>query len=61
MVRAGQLLLDPSGTDFVLATVGDIMVWLLIIVPIGLIKVYLNRGKGLITEQEEPGEVSSES
>ena len=61
MVRAGQMLLDPSGTDFVLATVGDILVWVLIIIPIGLVKVYLNRGSGLVTGQEEPSEASSES
>ena len=61
MVRAGQMLLDLSGTDFVLATVGNIFVWLLIVVPIGLIKVFLNREKGLVTVQEEPNEVASES
>ncbi|MHA2379286.1 MAG: sulfite exporter TauE/SafE family protein [Candidatus Thorarchaeota archaeon] len=61
MVRAGQMLLDPSGTDFVLATVGDVLVWLLVIIPIGIIKVYLNRRPGIVAEQVEPRDVSSNS
>ena len=58
MVRAGHMLLDPSGTDFVLATFGDVLVWLLIVVPIAAIKVYLNRTEEHVMEQEEPVEAS---
>lgn len=61
MVRAGQMLLDPSGTDFVLATLGDVLVWLLVVIPIALIKVYQNRSEELNESQKEPDESLSDS
>ncbi len=61
MVKAGQMLLDPSGTDFVLATIGDVMVWLLIVIPTAAIKVYLNRSEGHVIEQDNLGKSSYDS
>lgn len=40
MMRLGQMWLDPAGTSVLMSTIGDIIIWLLIVVPIGLFRLY---------------------
>jgi uncharacterized membrane protein YfcA len=37
MMRLGQLWLDPTGTNFLLTLLGDLIIWLLLVLAIGLI------------------------
>ncbi len=37
MMTLGHLLLDPGGSDYVLATIGDAIIWLLIGVPLWIL------------------------
>jgi uncharacterized membrane protein YfcA len=46
MMRLGQLWLDPAGISYLVSTVGDLIIWLLIVVPIGLVRlVQVRRAK----------------
>lgn len=45
MMKLGQYWLDPLEQSFSLATIGDILIWLAIIVPIGLIRLFQIRQK----------------
>jgi uncharacterized membrane protein YfcA len=38
MMKLGQIWLDPMGLDYILATIGDLIIWLIIVVPIGIAK-----------------------
>ncbi|MFW9835200.1 MAG: sulfite exporter TauE/SafE family protein [Candidatus Thorarchaeota archaeon] len=40
MMKLGQMWLDPSSTNILLSTVGDIIIWLIIVLPIGLFRLY---------------------
>ena len=40
MMRLGQMWLDPLGTSVLMSTIGDIVIWLIIVVPIGLFRLY---------------------
>ena len=40
MMKLGQMWLDPSASNILMSTVGDIIIWLLIVVPIGLFRLY---------------------
>ncbi|MGD9395542.1 MAG: sulfite exporter TauE/SafE family protein [Candidatus Thorarchaeota archaeon] len=40
MMRLGQMWLDPTGTSVLMSTIGDIVIWLIIVVPIGLFRLY---------------------
>ena len=40
MMKLGQFWLDPSRTSVLLSTLGDIIIWLLIVVPIGVFRLY---------------------
>jgi hypothetical protein len=40
MMSLGQMWLDPLNTSFLTATIGDIIIWLLIVVPIGILRLY---------------------
>ncbi|NHI90041.1 MAG: sulfite exporter TauE/SafE family protein [Candidatus Thorarchaeota archaeon] len=40
MMKLGQLWLDPSGSNVLISTAGDIIIWLAIVVPIGLFRLY---------------------
>jgi uncharacterized membrane protein YfcA len=40
MMTLGQLLLDPSRTHYILATIGDAIIWLLIGIPIWFVSAY---------------------
>ena len=39
-MKLGQMWLDPSASNILMSTVGDIIIWLLIVVPIGLFRLY---------------------
>jgi uncharacterized membrane protein YfcA len=43
MMKLGQIWLDPANQSFVIATIGDIIIWLGIIIPIGLVRFYLTK------------------
>ena len=43
MMKLGQIWLDPANQSFVVATIGDIIIWLLIVAPIGLTRFYLTK------------------
>jgi hypothetical protein len=40
MMKLGQMWMDPMGTSILVSTIGDIIIWLLIVVPIGFIRFY---------------------
>lgn len=40
MMKLGELWLDPMGTNFMIGLAGDILIWLLVVVPIGLLRFY---------------------
>ncbi len=40
MMKLGQFWLDPFNESFVIATIGDIIIWLAIVIPIGFIRFY---------------------
>lgn len=40
MMNLGQIWLDPLDTSFLMATIGDVIIWLMIVVPIGLLRLY---------------------
>jgi len=55
MMKLGQLWLDPAGTSYLISTVGDLIIWLLIVVPIGLVRlVQVRRAKGQVTGKGKP-------
>jgi len=57
MMKLGQIWLDPSGTNILMSTVGDITIWLMIVVPIGLFRLYQLRKQSTETiSQTEPDE-----
>ena len=43
MAKLGQMWLDPTGTNFLVATIGDTIIWLAIIVPIAIAKFIIFR------------------
>jgi hypothetical protein len=40
MMKLGQIWLDPTGSSILITTIGDIIIWLCIIIPIGLLRLY---------------------
>jgi uncharacterized membrane protein YfcA len=40
MMKLGQMWLDPNGTRGILSTTGDVIIWLVIVLPIGLLRLY---------------------
>ncbi len=40
MMYLGQMLMDPNNESFLMATIGDVIIWLVIIVPVGLFRLY---------------------
>jgi len=40
MMKLGQMWLDPNGVRGLLSTTGDIIIWLAIVLPIGLLRLY---------------------
>jgi hypothetical protein len=58
MMYLGQMLLDPMNQSFLIATIGDIIIWLAIIIPIGILRLYQIRSKQP-PEPQEPSDVPS--
>lgn len=59
MMQLGQMWLDPSGSRGLLSTTGDIIIWLAIIVPIGLIRLYQLRSQSPPNKPDEPCDLPS--
>ena len=57
MMRLGQIWLDPNGTRGILSTTGDVIIWLAIVVPIGLLRLYQLRKQSQSDEPEEDCEL----
>ncbi len=55
MMRLGQMWLDSAGTSVLMSTLGDIIIWLIIVVPIGLFRLYQLRKRN--SEQKKESEV----
>ena len=54
MMKLGLMWLDPTGTRGLLSTLGDVIIWLAIVVPVGLLRLYqLRRASGTL-EPVEP-------
>jgi uncharacterized membrane protein YfcA len=47
MMKLGQFWLDPLAKNYLLATIGDIIIWLIIVVPIGIAKIFYAKRHGL--------------
>ncbi|MFW9786727.1 MAG: sulfite exporter TauE/SafE family protein [Candidatus Thorarchaeota archaeon] len=47
MMRLGHMWLDPGGSDYILATIGDAIIWLLLAIPLWLLsdlqRMYIRR------------------
>ena len=54
MMKLGQIWLDPNGVRGILSTTGDVIIWLAIVLPIGLLRLYQIRQKPSLEEPEEP-------
>ncbi len=54
MMKLGQIWLDPNGTRGLLSTIGDVIIWLAIIIPIGLLRFYQIRKTAPSAETVEP-------
>ncbi len=52
MMKLGQLWLDPTGSRGLLSTIGDVIIWLAIVLPIGFLRRYQIR-------KQPPSEESS--
>jgi uncharacterized membrane protein YfcA len=63
MMRLGQMWLDPLDTSILMSTVGDLIIWLLIVVPIGLLRLYQIRKQNTVAlKLEKPSEtIATES
>ncbi|MDF1539634.1 MAG: sulfite exporter TauE/SafE family protein [Candidatus Thorarchaeota archaeon] len=53
MMYLGQMLLDPDNVSFLMATIGDLIIWLCIVVPIGLLRLYQIRKAGALQQPED--------
>ncbi|TET10208.1 MAG: sulfite exporter TauE/SafE family protein [Candidatus Thorarchaeota archaeon] len=40
MMKLGQMWLDPLDVSILMSTIGDILIWLVIVIPIGLLRFY---------------------
>jgi len=54
MMKLGQIWLDPNGIRGIISTTGDIIIWLAIVLPIGLLRLYQIRKQPSSEESEEP-------
>ncbi|TFG12824.1 sulfite exporter TauE/SafE family protein [Candidatus Thorarchaeota archaeon] len=58
MMKLGQMWLDPQNQSFTVATIGDIIIWLGIIIPIAVIRIWLARKDiAPLPETEEPCDI----
>ena len=54
MMKLGQMWLDPLGNRGLISTLGDVTIWLVIIVPVGLLRFYQIRKERGSVEAIEP-------
>jgi len=55
MMMLGQIWLDPTDTSVLMSTLGDIIIWLIIVVPVGFFRLYqIRKQSSKINNQEEP-------
>jgi uncharacterized membrane protein YfcA len=54
MMKLGLMWLDPTGTRGFLSTLGDVIIWLAIVVPVGLLRIYQLRRASGTSEPAEP-------
>lgn len=54
MMKLGQMWLDPIGNRGLLSTLGDVIIWLVIIVPVGLLRLYQLRKESSFVKPTEP-------
>jgi hypothetical protein len=40
MMKLGQMWIDPLDVSILMSTIGDIIIWLVIVIPIGLLRFY---------------------
>ena len=60
MMKLGQIWLDPLETNVLMSTIGDIFIWLIIILPIGLFRLYQIRKQSAgDDENRAPSEIST--
>jgi uncharacterized membrane protein YfcA len=45
MMEIGKLLFDPAGTNYTLEILGDVIIWLGIVIPIALLRIYQTRNE----------------
>ena len=57
MMRLGQMWLDPDGTRGVVSTLGDITIWLVIVLPIGIFRLYQIRKQKPHEDTIEPCDI----
>lgn len=55
MMKLGQMWLDPMDTSILISTIGDVIIWLMIVIPIGFLRLYQIRKQPTVSaEPEEP-------
>lgn len=59
MMKLGQLWLDPAGTSYLVSTVGDLIIWLLIVLPVGLLRLVQVRRAKVKGQAAGKGKLSS--
>jgi uncharacterized membrane protein YfcA len=60
MMKLGQMWLDPTGTSVLMSTIGDIIIWLIIVIPIGLFRLYqLRKRPETLVVQDGPCDMPS--
>jgi uncharacterized protein len=52
LMNLGQLWLDPLGTSYLTCTIGDILLWILVVLPCTVVWVYWHRNKAVDYEAE---------
>ena len=55
LMSLGQLWLDPPGTSFLTCTIGDILLWILVIIPCVFVWLFWRRNEQTIVEVETKG------
>jgi uncharacterized membrane protein YfcA len=57
MMKLGQIWLDPTASSILITTIGDIIIWLCIVIPIGLFRFYqIRKQSETAAELEKPSE-----
>ncbi len=59
MMKLGQMWLDPNGSRGLLSTLGDVVIWLAIVLPVGLLRFYQIKKQSKPPETIDPCDVPS--